>query len=660
MLYFIVALMFIFGKSKDMSDVQFYQDVKQYDKIDYSNSYDVIVENDTLELHNGQVLFDKGHLYISGYIDDRPTSAYFLGEGRFIFYPENEIEAQQIKRFYRTDTVDVEVQEFHFAFPQCSNFLDKYKDKGTLVDPPGRVTTKFKAMRKFPGGEFKYNLPVNLYKATLENRCDFLWVHARRDRFSHSIYFYNPYEDEQIKLYIFASNYKSPQLVSSITDSNKRDQSKDTRMIDLFDYDIDVNLTALKKSEIKCTMKFEVFDDSLKIAALNFPKKFVVDSVAGDVADSLSFIHDRGRPGVYVELSDYFYKGDTAEVTIYYRGDLFRQYLHYGIIQDYLTRWYPYNGFRQLSNYDLHYTVDPGTTFLSVGNVISDTVIDGKRHLNFKTPQPTAYASFNYGDFDSTAVTNTPIPITVYSLKKHKSILFGKGGINNVVKDIGDAYNYFSELIGPLPVDKIDIAPMAFDYGQSSSGLIHLADNTYDRNTSGIHDKYRAHELAHQWFGHRIHPQTYHDLWLSEGISEYLGALYVKNVKKDEKAFRRILKEWKKQVTKKGLLNGKKSIGYKAGPIWLGYRLLADPSPGDYEALVYYKAAFALYVLNEKLGDEKFHELLARLVRENENQSISTNLFMELTREYWDGSDAFFGRWIFGWEHDDTDFDLEH
>ncbi len=37
-----------------------------------------------------------------------------------------------------------------------------------------------------------------------------------------------------------------------------------------------------------------------------------------------------------------------------------------------------------------------------------------------------------------------------------------------------------------------------------------------------------AHEIAHQWWGHAVSAATYHDLWLSEGLSQYAAIRYLR------------------------------------------------------------------------------------------------------------------------------------
>ncbi len=629
--------------------------VKLYADYPTDSCREVALNNETIELPYARLIFNTGKLYLTGYISGRPTVAYFQGDGEFEYYPLANVEAQQVRRFYFSDSVSFEFDEAYISFPEQSSALEKYYTAGVVKKMPSRVRGMSKALKKIPGSKFKYNLPLDIYRATVENRPEFLWINVRQDRHSSTIYLYNPYDEEQVSLYKYAGNFRQAQLVSSVTDMSIENAYVSGETFNAYAYNINLDINTTGKSEIACTINMTVISDSMKLASFGFPDEFKIDSIGGDVADSLSFIHEKKYSGLTVDLSRFFHKGDTLSITVWYRGNLFRQYIGYGVIQEFLTRWYPYNGFRQLSEYGIHYRIDEGLTFLAVGTPVSDSTAGSYRYLEYQSPGPVAYVTFNYGKFDTTIVTGNPVPITIYSLPIDKSAVFGHGALNDVAIDIEGSLRFFSDYIAPYPFDDLIVDAMATEHGQGSPGMVHLSEITFRRDTEGLDDKFRAHEVAHQWWGHLVGPKNYHDLWLSEGLAEYFAAMYIEQYKKDTDTFRDILKDWRKYILQRGRLHGKKSDGYRAGSIYLGSRLLGEMSPGDYEALVYYKAAYMLHMLRMELNldnedNDIFMKFISRFARRYSGTLVTTGNFIEAAREYMgDRTDTFFRQWLFDW-----------
>ena len=50
-----------------------------------------------------------------------------------------------------------------------------------------------------------------------------------------------------------------------------------------------------------------------------------------------------------------------------------------------------------------------------------------------------------------------------------------------------------------------------------------------------------AHELAHQWWGHGVTGQNYHERWISEAFAQYAAALWVRHSRRARPAFRNML-----------------------------------------------------------------------------------------------------------------------
>lgn len=617
------------------------------------NSREIKIENLKIQLTCGSVNLKEGRLYLTGYFNGWPTAAFFLGEGIFEYLPPDEVEQQQVKRFYRSDSINISFDEAYFAFPWKSKIFEKLLLEGQIKNPPYRIKTLFSRLRKIPDKRFKYNLPFHIYKASVENQADFLWIDFLKDNYQHTVYVYDPFFREQVSVYKYTSNFKRPQLVSSVTDLQSGTVRGYDTELELFRYDIGVDISTYSSSEIQCRMLMRVLSDSIKYAEFVVPPAYKIDSVWGDAGQ---FIKEKDRPGLMTELSRFFYSGDTIEVNVAYRTNLFRHYIKYGVIHENLIHWYPNRGRRQLSDYRVRYSIAKGYDFISVGNLVRDTTIHGKRVLDYESAKPIPYVSFNYGLFDTVIIRDTGTPVTLYYLSHlHDSPISGSAGVRKVADDIAGSFDFYTGNFAPYPFQQLNIMAMSVGFGQGSPGLIHLSEATFNRSRKGVDDKFRAHEVAHQWWGHLVNPAGYHDVWLSEGLAEYSAAMYIQLAKKDERTFRQILKDWKSRITRSGKLNGRKSVGYRAGPIILGYRLGSELSPGDYEAIVYYKAAYLLHMLRfelEQAGrkEDSFLKVLSAFAEDFSGKLAATDDFIDAVRGYLgERTDQFFAQWLYDW-----------
>ncbi|UCD93696.1 MAG: hypothetical protein JSU69_07960 [Candidatus Zixiibacteriota bacterium] len=618
-----------------------------------NNSRLIKIESMEIQLPSATLTFGAGELYFTGHFRDRPTAAFFVGSGEFVYRPPNETESQQVRRFYKSDSIHVAFDQVYMAFPWNSRVFDPLDTAGQAENPSYKIKVSFNLSRSLPDRMFKYNLPFHLYKEGMEGQTDFIWVDVIKVMYNHTVYVYDPYEREQVSVFKHASNFKRPQVVSAAGDSLYRRGREFTPEFDLFRYDIDVDISTYSKSSIICRMLLNVGSDSTRYASFVLPPEYRIDSVRGDVTQ---FIKDKDRPELMVEFSEYFHAGDTIEVEVFYRTNLFRHYMNYGVVHENLIFWYPGPGRRQLSEYHMRYAIDRDYDFISVGDMVSDTVIEGRRVLEYQSPRPIAYVSFNYGLFDSVTVENSGIPITVYSLSKlHGSPIFGRRDPGEVTDDIAGSFAFYSDNIAPYPFRRLDVAAMSVGFGQGSPGVVHMSESTFGRGEKGVDDKFRAHEVAHQWWGHLVSPATYRDVWLSEGLAEYSAMMYIQAEKKQNDVFRQVLKDWKKKITRSGKLRGEKSEGFRAGAIILGQRLRSELSPGDYEAIIYCKAAYLLHMLRFELEEvqnkpREFVRLLSHFARKYSGRPVTTEDFVGVASQYLgDRAGQFFDQWLYGW-----------
>jgi len=148
-----------------------------------------------------------------------------------------------------------------------------------------------------------------------------------------------------------------------------------------------------------------------------------------------------------------------------------------------------------------------------------------------------------------------------------------------------------------------------------------------------------AHEIAHQWWGQGVSFDSYKDQWLSEGLAQYAAASYLRS-RHGERSFAAILKKFSRWTEKKST----------RGPIVMGSRLSYDDFEA-YQAIVYDKAAMALFMLQDLLGRGTFEAGLRAFFEKHKFGPARTGQFIT-AMEAASGRDlkAFFQGWFKSYE----------
>jgi aminopeptidase N len=183
------------------------------------------------------------------------------------------------------------------------------------------------------------------------------------------------------------------------------------------------------------------------------------------------------------------------------------------------------------------------------------------------------------------------------------------------------------------------------DHGEAFPGLIHLSASTFDETgTHGYDEVFRAHEVAHQWWGIGVDFASYRDQWLSEGFATYAALWYLQVVRGDVKQYFAILDQWKADLLVRGP---------GAAPIALGYRVADGDYPDDYNLIVYEKGAWVLHMLRalmidlKTLNDDRFSATMKDFYQTYRGKQASTEDFRRMVETH-TGQDMgwFFSEWV--------------
>ena len=154
-----------------------------------------------------------------------------------------------------------------------------------------------------------------------------------------------------------------------------------------------------------------------------------------------------------------------------------------------------------------------------------------------------------------------------------------------------DMVDFYSELIGPYPFEKLAHVQSATRFGgMENASAIFYSER---RLASGLSmEGTVAHETAHQWFGDAVTERDWTELWLSEGFATYFWHLYFES-REGVDDFRRRLEGSRRSYLESAVTGS---------PIVARYEDLFDQLNRNN----YPKAGWVLHMLRGIVGDESF------------------------------------------------------
>ncbi|MFJ6635925.1 M1 family aminopeptidase [Streptomyces sp. NPDC091376] len=201
--------------------------------------------------------------------------------------------------------------------------------------------------------------------------------------------------------------------------------------------------------------------------------------------------------------------------------------------------------------------------------------------------------------------------------------------------------------MGPFPLETYGIlaadtsASQPFNFTGLETQTLTLYNPAYLANATDekLIAPHMMHELAHAWFGDSITPKTWSDNWLSEGHANYYGLSY------------RYEKGWQSANGAKTMEEAMK-LAYQAGN---SYREMYGPvaRPKD-ESAIYSNQAYlggplALYALQQKVGEEKFHQIETTFIKDYKDKSASTDDYIRVAEQVaGDDTGTFLKDWLYG------------
>lgn len=625
----------------------------------------------------GKFILGKGKLFLCAPVNKRVCAAIFQGEGSFKYTPPSDIEQDHLFRFYEKKSLDEKFDQLFFLFTD-STYHELNSKLGFVaisddIDVRG-INRDISDCLEYLADEDAEYFNSDFVKLLLDEVSnDYFYSHFSCENLGELFFRINPMEKEQVNFMqrvdkSFTNNFE---IINEFPRTDKNvsglDYNVSKPFIKVGKYKIDSKIESDLDFSAEAEIEFTPLIENQKWIKFLLFYELEVDSVIWSDGIKGEFFKGEENTHFWIKIEGHNKVNSLQSVKVNYHGELLKKN-EFGWVQlRSSNHWFPkYTYERELtSNFELTFNYPDKFTLVSVGKETShESDDDDIITSTWKTSYPIRNASFNIGHYDVEEIEeeNAP-PVNVYMSEGGHSMIAHYLAANGILSsvdlesvgfDIANSFKFFTHLFGNTPIPKIYATEIPYSHGEAFPGLLHLSWFTYQNTTyDGEAQQFRAHEVAHQWWGIQVNYKTYHDRWLSEGLADYSGLWYMHATLNDNDAFFDMLEAWKERIlTNRVYLFGQ---GQEAGPIWLGYRTGSNETKGDEGLIIYKKGAWVFHMLRSMLmdlntyTDEKFIALLQDYYNTYKGKSASTQDFINLTNKHFNEDMTwFFDQWIYG------------
>lgn len=288
--------------------------------------------------------------------------------------------------------------------------------------------------------------------------------------------------------------------------------------------------------------------------------------------------------------------------------------------------WFPVNDHpTDKATYTVSMTVPDGLTAVGNGLLSEQSSADGQSTFVWdeKRPMASYLSTITIGNFEVTESV-TPDGIPIYNAVDPREAEASAP----VLARIPEILAYQQSVFGKYPFENagsiVDQAP------QVGYALETQTKPVYDGapSLSTV-----VHELAHQWYGDSVSPESWVDIWLNEGFAVYAEWLW---------------NEYDGGPTTQAQFDASYATPAEETDFW-------NPPPGNpgsgaeiFAGSIYERGAMALQALRVKIGDEPFFRLLRSWATQNRYGNVSTSDLIKLAeRVSHQQLDDFFTTWLY-------------
>ena len=602
---------------------------------------------------------ESGRLWRLAPVNGRGVAVAYQGSGTFAFAPTHPVEQRVLAAAHKLPALSVPITEVVFIFSDTT--LHELERQVTFIaespvpdEVRRRLAESVDYLSDTKSGSPDPDVMADLLNAS---RSDLFYAHVARERGEPLMFMLNPYEVEGVKLLGRARQTGWVRVADVVSQSRRqgdvsRAESERFAEAEVSRYTMDVTMPRSGTGELG----FHVAARLDIVARANVGpwvafalfEKLQLDSAKWADGSAAVAYKRKSASEMWIRLDRAITAGETRSITVYYHGDLIDRFAELFFIKSSIA-WYPValEG-RSKAYFDMTFTTPRSLIFASVGQRV-DSAESANRMIRTRwvTQEPIRNASFNLGLFREVKPAGDRDVSVLYSDEAHRKLRLKAFAREDVGRDVQNAFTFFGKMFGePAAASRFYATEVPYAHGEAFPGLVHLSLGTFlETDQIGFEQFFRAHEVAHQWWGIGVDYATYHDRWLSEGLSSFAGLWFLQASRKDSKRYYDMLDRWRAAV----MLRRE-----KGDPVWLGSRVGSTSDRADYQAVVYYKGAWVMHMLRvlmldlNTMSEDRFANAIREFYVTHRGQRASTD---DLRRTFERHAEAnlgwFFDQWIY-------------
>lgn len=619
----------------------------------------------------GQLTLEHGQLYFLSPVGGRTVGAVFRGSGTFVFAPPVPTEQAELQRFSGSPSLNEAVTEVILLFADSTTPQQLRALTSAPGNPPpdlaGHVRDMVESLRGDNEGAYNEEVIGPILNG---DTTGLFLAHIERTHGGPVLFKIDPTANEAVQLYRPVNKARWGANWAVVTEFPPETQASGSgawwyrKRLTVPSYRMDVRLTPTGSADLdfaaSATLSLRAEEPLGPWLLFALHPKLLVDSARWTGGDAAPVFKAKDNSDVWVRAPHRLATGDSLSLTLYYHGDLIDRFLDWFYINP-TAAWYPMN--RQGMNhalFDLTFHSPNWYPLASVGERVDSSESPKVMTTHWITRTPTSYATFNLGLFTNHRIQQPGAPTidVMLSDDAHRELrryLTLQGEripeqshmSENVASDVSNSLKLFTQLFGDCSYPHFFVTEIPYNEGVSFPGMIDLSWSTFQETSlDGFDEFFRAHEVAHQWWGNGVQPVSYRDAWLSEGMASFSALWYLQAERKHNVEYFKFLDQYKNDIH---------DDRDDAGPIWIGYRNSTPSARRGYDIMIYEKGAWVLHMLRimmldlSTMKEDRFTETLRDFYQSYRGAPATTDDFRRVVERHMGvPMDWFFDEWVKG------------